>query len=137
MSPNDPVWVMANGCFDGLHIGHILHLVQAAKMGDRLVIALTADNFVNKGPGRPFFDAYERGEHLRELRCVDHVVVCNDLLDAMTEIRPDIFVKGDEYINKLEPRHEEYFAEHKILVRFTHTPKFSSTTLLSDRLRPR
>ena len=135
MSPNDPVWVMANGCFDGLHIGHIMHLSEAAKWGDRLVIALTSDKFVNKGPGRPYFNAHERYKHLMELKCVDHVIVVNDVLDAMAEITPDIFVKGAEYIDKIEPRHEVYFVEHKIELRFTNTKKFSSTTLLRDRLR--
>jgi len=132
--PN-PVWVMTNGCFDGLHIGHILHLAHAAKWGDRLVVALTADGFVNKGPGRPHFKSYQRREHLMELRCVDHVIIVNDVLDAMAEITPDIFVKGNEYEGKIEPRHMDYFTAHSIEVRFTYTPKFSSTTLLSDRPR--
>jgi len=52
----------------------------------------------------------------------------------MAEITPDFFVKGSEYEDKIEPRHLEYFRQHSIDVRFTHTPKFSSTTLLSDLL---
>ena len=135
MSIPNPVWVMCNGCFDGLHVGHILHLRRAAAMGDRLVVALTADAFVNKGPERPYFNCHERMEHLLELKCVDHVIIVNDVLDAMAEITPDFFVKGSEYEDKIEPRHLKYFRQHSIDVRFTYTPKFSSTTLLSDRPR--
>ena len=47
--------VLAHGCFDLLHLGHIRHLQEAKKLGDRLVVSVTADKFVNKGAGRPRF----------------------------------------------------------------------------------
>jgi len=128
-------WVMANGVFDVFHIGHLLHLEAASKMGDRLVVAVTSDIFVNKGPGRPIFNQSQRGGILQALRCVDHVIIVDDVLDAMKEIKPEIFVKHREYEGRLDPRHMTYFTENNIQVRFTDTPKFSSTALLSGKSR--
>ena len=47
--------VQSHGIYDLIHPGHILHLEEARELGDLLVVTLTADKFVNKGPGRPFF----------------------------------------------------------------------------------
>lgn len=135
MASPKPVWVMANGCFDVFHIGHLLHLEAARKMGDFLVVSVTDDAYVNKGPDRPIFNSMQRAAILRGLRCVHHVIIAKDVIEAMQVILPDIFVKGDEYEDKLEPKHVEYFKEHGIDVRFTNTPKFSSTALLNGRLR--
>lgn len=91
--------VHCHGVFDLLHPGHIRHLQEAKKQGDVLVVSLTPDRFVNKGPGRPAFNEKLRLEQVASLSCVDYVVL-NHTPDAVSVIRvlqPDIYVKGEEY----------------------------------------
>ena len=74
--------VLAHGCYDLLHLGHIRHLQEARKLGDRLVVSVTSDAHVGKGLGRPHFKAEERAEALRALDCVDEVVI-NDAASSV------------------------------------------------------
>src|SRR3954463_7216853 len=67
--------VMCHGTFDLMHTGHIRHLQRARREGDVLVVTLTADAFVNKGPGRPVFGEELRAETLAALACVDFVAI--------------------------------------------------------------
>lgn len=67
--------VQCHGTFDLLHIGHVRHLEAARALGDVLIVTLTADRFVNKGPGRPVFTELLRAEMLAALDCVSYVAV--------------------------------------------------------------
>jgi rfaE bifunctional protein nucleotidyltransferase chain/domain len=91
--------VLVHGVFDVLHAGHISLLEQAAEFGDNLVVSITADRFVNKGPGRPVFMEADRKRVLQALRCVDHVYTCEDesAIPAIEAFKPDAYVKGAEY----------------------------------------
>ncbi len=89
--------VLANGCFDILHRGHVEHLEEARRMGDKLVVSLTMDEFVGKGPGRPIYTWKDRAYVLEALRCVDVVVPTKSAVDAILKLRPTIFVKGIDY----------------------------------------
>ena len=91
--------VHCHGVFDLLHPGHIRHFKEARKQGTKLVVSITADRFVNKGPGRPAFNESLRAETLASLNCVDYVVL-NDTPDAVhsiQKIKPNVYVKGKEY----------------------------------------
>lgn len=91
--------VHCHGVFDLLHPGHLRHLKEAKKLGDKLIVSVTPDRFVNKGPGRPAFHEKLRLEQLASLVYVDYVVL-NDSSDAISMIKlikPDIYVKGSEY----------------------------------------
>lgn len=93
--------VHCHGVFDLLHPGHIRHLQEAKKQGDKLVVSLTPDHYVNKGPGRPAFGEKLRLEQIASLSCVDFVVL-NDRADAISiinKIKPDIYAKGSEYLD--------------------------------------
>jgi cytidyltransferase-like protein len=90
---------MANGCFDLLHAGHRAHLKAARAMGDFLIVSLTLDEYVGKGPGRPIYTWEDRAALLRELRCVDLVVPTKNAVDAILAWRPEIFVKGIDYVD--------------------------------------
>ena len=72
--------MLANGCFDLLHVGHVRYLDDARALGDVLFVGINADAAVRrlKGPGRPLMPAAERAEMLAALRAVDHVVVFDD-----------------------------------------------------------
>lgn len=96
--PRQPV-VLAHGCFDLLHIGHIRHLQEAKKLGSQLVVSVTSDRFVAKGEGRPHFTAAQRAEALRALDCVDAVLISDapSACQIIQDLRPDIFVKGPDY----------------------------------------
>lgn len=124
------VTVLANGCFDLLHAGHIAHLREAAGMGDRLVVALTADAFVGKGPGRPIQRWEDRAAVLGALRFVDQVVESTSAYTAILKVRPTIFVKGADYkIAEIEADREAC----RIVgaqIRFTTSPKKSTTEIL-------
>ena len=125
--------VLANGCFDILHVGHLEHLRQAAQMGS-VTVSVTMDEFVNKGQGRPINNVSDRMALLWEWECVWSVIACRDPLHALEMIKPQIFVKGPDYVGKIEPAHEEYCRAHGIEIRFTTGEKRSSTDIY-DRLR--
>ena len=96
--------VMVNGCFDPLHVGHLYHLLAARRLGDMLIVSLTCDESVTKekGPQRPVFNQVHRENMLRALKCVDGVMVCTDALDALQKVKPAIFVKGSDYLRKVD-----------------------------------
>lgn len=91
--------VLCHGVFDLLHPGHIRHFQEARKFGDKLIVSITPDRFVNKGPGRPAFTEKLRLEQLASLACIDYVIL-NDTPDAISVIKavqPHVYVKGEEY----------------------------------------
>ena len=91
--------VLAHGVFDLLHVGHIRHLREAREQGDILVVTLTEDAHVNKGPNRPAFTEALRAEALAALECVDAVAINRtpNAIDAIVAVRPDVYVKGPDY----------------------------------------
>ncbi len=93
--------VLANGCFDLLHVGHIRYLGAARRQGDVLFVGINSDAAVRrlKGHGRPLMPAGERAELLGALRDVDHVVVFDDdTADRLvTSLRPHVHAKGTDY----------------------------------------
>src|SRR6201991_4810186 len=93
--------VFTNGVFDLLHIGHITYLAKAAELGDKLIIGLNADSSVKriKGEDRPVNDQNNRAALLAALFFVDGIVVFEQdtPLDLITNLMPDILVKGADY----------------------------------------
>lgn len=130
--------VHCHGCFDLLHVGHIKHLQAARRMGDVLVVTVTSDQHVDKGPGRPVFPERLRAEALAALDCVDFVAINRwaTAVEAIRLLRPDSYVKGQEFANLARPPvrlQAEIDAVHAVGgdVRFTHEAVFSSTALLN------
>ena len=91
--------IHAHGVFDLLHVGHIQHLEQAKELGDVLVVTITPDRFVNKGPHRPAFTEKLRAYALAALESVDYVAVTESStsVEAIEHLKPDIFAKGIEF----------------------------------------
>lgn len=93
--------VLANGCFDLLHVGHVRYLEAARRLGDVLFVGVNGDAAVTrlKGPGRPLVPLAERMELLQALRAVDHVVAFDeDTAEALVAaIRPHVHAKGTDY----------------------------------------
>jgi rfaE bifunctional protein nucleotidyltransferase chain/domain len=99
--------VLANGCFDLLHVGHVRYLEGARALGDLLIVGVNGDAAVRrlKGPGRPLMPAGERAEILAALRVVDHVVVFeDDTADRLVAVlRPAVHAKGTDYTTESVP----------------------------------
>src|SRR3989338_3883937 len=84
--------VMCHGTFDLMHTGHIRHLQRAKQEGDVLLVTVTGDAYVNKGPGRPVFGEEPRAETLAALACVDYVAINHDkaAMTAIARLRPNV-----------------------------------------------
>ena len=99
--------VLANGCFDLLHVGHVRYLEDARARGDTLIVALNTDESVRavKGPGRPLVPLEERAELVAALRCVDFVTAFPEATLARTLelLRPDVHAKGTDYTMESVP----------------------------------
>ena len=99
--------VLANGCFDLLHVGHVRYLAAARALGDVLIVGLNSDASVRrvKGPGRPLIPATERAEMLAALTAVDHVVVFEeDTADRLVALlQPAVHAKGTDYTPESVP----------------------------------
>ena len=128
-----------HGCFDLLHLGHIRHFKEARSMGDVLVVSITPDEFVDKGPGRPFFTEKYRLESIASLEFVDYVALnlWPTAEPSLKKMRPDCYVKGAEFENYGDdPAHKitgeaEVARECGIEMRFTHDVVFSSSNLIN------
>jgi len=99
--------VLANGCFDLLHVGHVRYLAAARALGDALVVGINSDASVRrlKGAGRPLMSAAERAELLGALAAVDAVVIFEeDTVERLVGlIRPDVQAKGTDYTEATVP----------------------------------
>lgn len=136
--------VQCHGVFDLLHPGHIRHFKEAKSKGDTLVVTVTPDRYVNKGPGRPAFNQNLRLESLASLAFIDYVVL-NDSADAtkvIKHIKPDIYVKGKEYqksekdlTGKIE-QEKKAVENHGGKIYFTDDIVFSSSSLLNKYFDP-
>jgi rfaE bifunctional protein nucleotidyltransferase chain/domain len=133
------VVVQAHGTFDLLHLGHVRHLEAARALGDVLVVTITADRFVNKGPGRPVFTEALRAEMLAALHFVDYVAIAEapDAIGAIETIRPAIYAKGQDYQNpegdvtgKIALERQTVEA-HGGEIHFTDEVTFSSSELIN------
>lgn len=91
--------VQCHGTFDLIHPGHIVHFEEAKALGDVLVVTLTGQRYVSKGPGRPYFNDEMRLRWLAALRPVDYVVLVPypAAAEAIEAVRPDVYCKGREY----------------------------------------
>ena len=133
------VVVLAHGAFDLLHMGHVRHLEQARNQGDVLVVTVTDDRFVNKGPGRPVFSASLRAEMLAALSYVDWVGINHEpsAETVIQTVKPHVYVKGSEYARAEDDLTGKISAEQHAVedcggrIYFTEDVTFSSSTLLN------
>jgi len=131
-----------HGVFDLLHIGHIRHLKSAKRYGDALVVTITPDRFVNKGPHRPVFNEQLRAEAIASLECVDFVSINKwpNAVKTIKILKPNYYVKGIEYseakndISRGIIEEENAVSEVGGELKFTDDITFSSSNLINQYL---
>ena len=132
--------ILAHGCFDIVHPGHIRHLTYSKSKADILVVSLTADRHITKGAYRPHVPQNIRAESLAALECVDYVLITDapDALGLIKELKPDYFAKGFEYAdhhNACTPAETQVVESYGGEMVFTPGDVvFSSTKLLDTHL---
>jgi rfaE bifunctional protein nucleotidyltransferase chain/domain len=129
--------VLANGCFDILHVGHLRYLEGARSLGDVLVVAINSDKSMQliKDSGRPILPENERVELVSALRCVDYVVLFDepDVSHVLDVLRPAIQAKGTDYTEETVPERDKVLS-YGGAVRITGDPKDHSTRDIIDRI---
>jgi rfaE bifunctional protein nucleotidyltransferase chain/domain len=134
--------VLAHGVFDLVHMGHVRHLEAARREGTMLIVTVTADAYVNKGPGRPIFPEAMRAEMLAALEYVDWVAVnyTPTAEPVLRAVKPDVYVKGSDYENPEEDISGKIGAERNVVeehngrIVFTKDITFSSSALINRYL---
>ncbi|MGN7611508.1 PfkB family carbohydrate kinase [Magnetococcales bacterium HHB-1] len=132
--------VLCHGTFDLLHPGHIRHLQRASQEGDVLIVTVTADQFVNKGPNRPVFTDALRIESLASLAVVDYVAIVYEptAISAIQAVCPNVYVKGKDYQVAEEDLTGNILKEKNAvetcggMIFYTDEIVFSSTKLLNE-----
>jgi rfaE bifunctional protein nucleotidyltransferase chain/domain len=132
--------VLANGCFDILHVGHVRYLRAARARGDVLVVGINSDASVRKlkGAGRPVMKAFERAEILAALMVVDHVVIfaTPTVAPVIRALRPHLQAKGTDYLSRTVPEAPLMKAIGGSVV-IVGDPKDHSTTELVKKINRR
>lgn len=130
--------VMANGCFDTLHVGHTRYLEGARREGDILVVAVNSDSSVCalKGPGRPILPEAARATLVGALRAVDYVLLFSEpnVEALLNELRPDVHAKGTDYTAESVPERATS-ARLGIRVAIVGDPKDHSTREFINSVR--
>lgn len=123
--------VLCNGVFDLLHVAHLRHLQQARRLGGRLVVGLTTDKSATREKRKPIICQRERMEMLRGLKCVSDVIFCKDSLDALRRVKPNVFCKGHDRIERgLLDAEIEYCRANNIDIRFTQKNPQTTTNII-------
>ncbi|MEI7668686.1 MAG: PfkB family carbohydrate kinase [Pseudomonadota bacterium] len=131
--------IQAHGTFDLVHLGHVKHLEAAKSHADVLIVTLTADSYVNKGPNRPVFNEQLRAEMLAALQVVDYVAINYNLdaVPAISAIKANFYAKGQDYLNPEGDITGKITEERKAIeaiggqIIFTEEIMFSSTELIN------
>ncbi len=131
--------VLCHGCFDLLHIGHIRYLQSAREMGDLLIVTVTPDRFVDKGPHRPAFPEALRAEAIASLDCVDYVAINNwpTAEETLRRLQPAVYVKGSDFTSVESDMTGKLAREAQVVkeigaeLQITRDIVFSSTNLIN------
>ena len=129
--------VLANGCFDVLHVGHIRYLAGARELGDVLVVGINSDEQVaiQKGPGRPVLPAIERAEIVAALESVTYVTIFDEptVEQLLLTLKPDVHAKGTDYTAESVPE-RDVVRSYGGQVAIVGDPKDHSTTEIIARV---
>lgn len=133
-----------HGCFDLLHPGHIMHFQSAKKKADIVVVTVTPDHFVNKGPGRPVFTEQVRMESIAAMEAVDYVALNRwpTAVETIKLLKPDFYVKGPDYKDRAKDLTKGILDEENAIksvggkIYITEDMTFSSSNLINSFFNP-
>jgi len=129
--------VLANGCFDVLHVGHVRYLQGARALGDVLIVGVNCDEQVRrlKGAGRPVTPEDERAEIVAAVECVDLVTIFREptVADLLLELKPDVHAKGTDYTEDNVPERSVVHS-YGGRVAIVGDPKDHSTSQMIEQL---
>ena len=129
--------VLANGCFDVLHVGHVRYLEGARKLGDVLIVGINSDEQVarQKGAGRPVLAARERAEIVAALEAVTYVTIFDEptVEQLLLALKPDVHAKGTDYTADTVPE-RDVVRSYGGRVAIVGDPKDHSTSEIISRL---
>ena len=134
--------VLCHGVFDILHVGHINHFEEAKSKGEILVVSVTSDKFVNKGPYRPVFSENFRAKFISSISVVDYVFINDEKTsrNLINIIKPDFYVKGPDYKKNSNDMSGQIKDEKKAVeknngkIYYTKGRTFSSSKIINDDL---
>ncbi|MCQ2753860.1 MAG: D-glycero-beta-D-manno-heptose 1-phosphate adenylyltransferase [bacterium] len=134
---NGKTFVVTNGCFDILHVGHVRYLQETKKYADYSIIMLNSDKSVKsiKGDDRPINNESDRAEILSALNCVDYVVLFEEKSPAnlLENIRPNVYTKGADYTLDTLPE-RDVVVKNNIKVEFIKFVEGKSTTNVINKI---
>ncbi len=131
--------VLCHGAFDIVHIGHINHFKEAKKYGDILIVSITADSYIKKGPNQPYFKSYDRANFLLSLKLVDYIYISHSETgeDPIKLFKPNYYIKGIDYLNQNDDQNlrKEKLAckKYNTKIIITSSSKHSSTKILNNK----
>ena len=129
---------LCHGAFDVLHLGHIRHFEEAKKICDILIVSVTADKFIKKGPNQPLFSIQDRAETLLAIEYVDYVYISNSPtgVNSINFFKPNFYIKGIDYVEKKKDlnllKEKNACVKNGTKLYFTKTKKFSSTKIINN-----
>lgn len=135
---------LTHGVFDFFHVGHKRYLEKAKSFGDLLVVSITTDKYVNKGPSRPVFNQHLRAEMVASLETVDYVILNDDetSVNIINQIKPKFYVKGKDYENLKGDLTKNIYKEKYAVEKnrgkivFTDEIQFSSSSIINNFYKP-
>jgi rfaE bifunctional protein nucleotidyltransferase chain/domain len=135
---------LVHGVFDVLHIGHKRYFEEAKSFSDILIVSITTDKFVNKGPSRPIFNHNLRAEMLASLECIDYVVLSENetAVTIINHLKPNFYVKGNDYKDLKKDLSKNIYKEKSAVEQnngqlvFTDDIQFSSSNIINNFYKP-
>ena len=115
VNPKKKIIGMVHGVFDIIHYGHILYFQEVKSKVDHLIVSVTSDRFVNKGPGKPIFKLDKRLEVLKSIKFIDEVIISDHktAVNNLKVIKPDYYIKGSDYKNLKNDLSKQILIEKK------------------------
>ena len=125
---------LIHGVFDVIHVGHINYFKEAKSKVDKLIVSVTSDRYVNKGPGKPIFNLKKRIDVLSSIKYIDEVIESNypTAIQNIRKIRPDLYIKGKDYKNLDKDVGENLLLEKKEVEKFGGKILFTNSELHSS-----
>ena len=130
---------MIHGVFDVIHFGHILYFKEAKKKVQKLIVSVTADQYVNKGPEKPIFTLKKRMEVLRSIKYIDNVIESNypTAVENIKKFKPNLYIKGKDYKRTADDLSKNILIEKREVEKyggkiiFTESALYSSSSVIN------